>query len=95
MKDRYLNKTFEGQIMKTLIWVIIIAAAIFGGYKLLQKKSTESTATVTPTPASERAVFPESTPGKPNSEKGIKNWRAIKKVRNLNDQHQKDLQDNM
>lgn len=94
MKDLYFNKTFEGQIMKTLIWIIIIAAAIFGGYKLLQKKSTESAA-VAPTPASERAVFPESTPGKPNSEKGIKNWRAIKKVRNLSDQHQKDLQDNM
>ena len=86
--------------MKALIWIIILFAIFFGGYKLYQKFSAESeskTATVAPAanPAATRAVFPESTPGKPNSEKGIKNWRAIKKVRNLSDQHQKDLQDNM
>lgn len=83
--------------MKTLIWIIILFAVFFGGYKLYQKYSAKSEAqtAATSTPASERAVFPESTPGKPNSEKGIKNWRAIKKVRNLSDKHQKDLQDNM
>ncbi len=82
--------------MKTLIWIIIIVALIFGGYKLLKKDSEKTEPqTATSTPASERAVFPESTPGKPNSEKGIKNWRAVKKVRNLSDKHQKDLQDNM
>ena len=101
IEDAYINIIFEVQIMKTLIWVIILFAIFFGGYKLYQKYSAKSeaqTAAVSPataTPASERAVFPESTPGKPNSEKGIKNWRAIKKVRNLSDQHQKDLQDNM
>jgi len=83
--------------MKAFIWVIIIVAVLFGVYKFYQKKSAKpenQTATASP-PAAQRAVFPESTPGKPNSEKGIKNWRAIKKVRNLSDQHQKDLQDNM
>ena len=82
--------------MKTFIWVVIIAALIFGGYKLFKGSSAETeTKTETVPAAATRAVFPESTPGKPNSEKGIKNWRAIKKVRNLSDQHQKDLQDNM
>lgn len=82
--------------MKALIWIIIITAIIFGGYKFFQKKSAEDeTKTATVPAAAQRAVFPESTPGKPNSEKGIKNWRAIKKVRNLSDQHQKDLMDNM
>ena len=81
--------------MKIFIWIIIIAALIFGGYKLLKKDSEKTEPKTASTPASERAVFPESTPDKPNSEKGIKNWRAVKKVRNLNDQHQKDLQDNM
>ena len=85
--------------MKTLIWIIILAALFFGGYKLYQsmsaKKETQTVADKTKTPATERAVFPESYDGKPNSEKGIKNWRAVKKVTNLNDKHQKDLQDNM
>lgn len=81
--------------MKTFIWVIIIVAVFFGGYKLYKKYSTKMEPQAVAVAPSERAVFPESTPGKPNSEKGIKNWRAVKKVRNLSDQHQKDLQDNM
>jgi hypothetical protein len=95
--------------MKTLIWIIIIAALFFGGYKLYQKmsaknetqtaaaetKTTTAKTAAVRTPATERAVFPESYDGKPNSEKGIKNWKAVKKVTNLNDQHQKDLMDNM
>ncbi len=79
--------------MKTLIWIIILFAVFFGGYKLYQKYSAKSESQTAS--ASERAVFPESTPGKPNSEKGIKNWRAVKKVTNLSDKHQKDLQDNL
>ena len=81
--------------MKTLIWVIIIVAIIFGGYKLYKNSAEPETKTAEVPAAATRAIFPESTPGKPNSEKGIKNWRAVKKVRNLSDQHQKDLQDNM
>ncbi len=85
--------------MKTVIWIIILAAIFFGGYKLYQsisaKNETKTAAAETKTPATERAVFPESYEGKPNSEKGIKNWRAVKKVTNLNEQHQKDLQDNL
>ena len=81
--------------MKTLIWIIIIVAILFGGYKLYKKSSKSESQTTKVPAAATRAVFPESTPGKPNSEKGIKNWRAIKKVRNLSDQHQKDLQNNM
>ena len=80
--------------MKTLIWIIIIAVVVIGALKFFQKDVAETKST-TENPAATRGVFPESTPGKPNSEKGIKNWRAIKKVRNLSDQHQKDLQDNM
>lgn len=81
--------------MKTLVWVIIIVAVVFSVYKIYQKQSAKPESKTAAVPASERAVFPESTPDKPNSEKGIKNWRAVKKVRNLSDQHQKDLQDNM
>lgn len=90
--------------MKTLIWIIILFALFFGGYKIYQsisaKKENQTAAAETQpaavkTPATERAVFPESYDGKPNSEKGIKNWRAVKNVTNLNDKHQKDLQDNM
>lgn len=99
--------------MKTLIWIVILAALFFGGYKLYQKISaknetqtaaattktaaneTKTATAAVKTPATERGVFPESYEGKPNSQKGIKNWRPVKKVTNLNDQHQKDLMDNM
>jgi len=99
--------------MKAFIWIVILCAIVFGGYKIYKSYSAKSetqtvavekTAAKTTTspavnpgtnPATTRAVFPESYKGKPNSEKGIKNWRAIKNVTNLNDQHQKDLQDNM
>ncbi len=87
--------------MKALIWIIILFAIFFGGYKLYQKMSAKTetqTATeqaATPVAAPETAPAPASTNAKPNSQKGIKNWRPVKKVTNLNDKHQKDLMDNM
>ena len=96
----YSNLKIEGRIMKAFIWIVILCAIVFGGYKIYKSYSPKSetqtaAAKSAVNPATTRAVFPESYTGKPNSEKGIKNWRAIKKVTNLNDQHQKDLQDNM
>ena len=86
--------------MKTLIWIIIVAALIFGAMKLYKSMSKPEPAAA-PAPATETTTAAssestnKSTTEKPNSEKGIKNWRAVKKVRDLNEQHNKDLMDNM
>ena len=91
--------------MKTLIWIIIVAALIFGAMKLYKEYKAESEAaqptetTATAKPESKTESTTESTSKsaseKPNSEKGIQNWRAIKKVRDLNEKHNKDLMKNM
>ena len=92
--------TTEGKIMKAIVWIIIVAALVFGGYRLYKsmsaktevKPTTKTEATATTAPETRPAT---ETTSKPNSEKGIQNWRAIKKVRNLSDQHNKDLENNM
>lgn len=87
--------------MKTLIWIIILAALIFGGMKLYKEYKAESEAaqptetTAAAKPESKTESTSKSTSEKPNSEKGIQNWRAIKKVRDLNEKHNKDLMKNM
>lgn len=84
--------------MKTLIWIIIVAALIFGAMKLYKSMSKPEPATAPATETTTAASSEntnKSTTEKPNSEKGIKNWRAVKKVRDLNEQHNKDLMDNM
>jgi predicted negative regulator of RcsB-dependent stress response len=104
--------------MKTLIWVIIIAALIFGGWHLYKKYSskpaekTEETAAApapakdtaqetakeaapAPAPAPTKDTAQETSKQNPNSGKGIKNWRPVKKVIDLSNQHNKDLENNM
>ncbi|MFA6717211.1 MAG: hypothetical protein WC082_06040 [Victivallales bacterium] len=81
--------------MKTLLWIIIIAALIFGVLHFYKKYSNKPETKTEQAAASATAPAPETNTAKPNSEKGIKNWRAIKKVRNLSDQHNKDLENNM
>lgn len=104
--------------MKTLLWIIIITALIFGGYHLYKKyadkpaEQTEETVaapapapapeqTPTPNPAQSAAQAPAPAPAPapgnttPNSGKGIKNWKPVKKVIDLSNQHNQDLEKNM
>ncbi|MDD5597516.1 MAG: hypothetical protein PHV82_06200 [Victivallaceae bacterium] len=81
--------------MKTFLWIIVIAALVFGVLHFYRKYSRKPEVKTEQAAAPAVAPAPETSTAKPNSEKGIKNWRAIKKVRNLSDQHNKDLQNNM
>jgi predicted negative regulator of RcsB-dependent stress response len=90
------KKHSEVKAMKTVLWLIILAALIIGGlflYKNYSSKKTE--AENAKVEEKVEAVQEKVVQEKANSEKGIKNWRAVKKVRNLSDQHNKDLEDNM
>lgn len=75
--------------MKAFIWFIIVLAVALGIWYLY--KGTEPV----PVPAAEKPVKTTAAAEKKNSEKGIQNWKAVKNVRNLNDQHNKDLLKNM
>ncbi|MDD5697245.1 MAG: hypothetical protein PHH77_01395 [Victivallaceae bacterium] len=80
--------------MKTLLWIIIIAALIFGGIKLYRHYSAKPEETKTGNATQPPKPEP-TTAAKPNSEKGIENWRPVKRVLNLSDQHNKDLENNL
>lgn len=73
--------------MKTLVWIIIAIVVALGAY-FLQKNYAKDQK---PEPRAPK-VTP---PNKPTETGGIRNWRSVKKVRDLSDQHTKDLQDVM
>ncbi len=73
--------------MKTFLWIIIALALIFGAY-YYHKNSSK---TQKPKPRAPKVTQPN----KSNSGKGVRNWRPVKKVLDLSDQHTKDLQDTM
>lgn len=80
--------------MKTFIWLVILSVLFIGGFYFYKNYLTkpESKTEKTEQAAKTETAKPKE---KPNSEKGIENWRAVKKVRDLNDKHNKDLENNM
>ena len=91
--------------MKTLFFFIIILILFLGGcyfYNNYLTKSKSETALpvhkvlpVFPKASIEEPKINDDSKTQTDSYKGIRNWRSIKKVQNLSNQHNKDLENNL